>query len=59
MSIYRIKQDDETWREYRLISQPIDRTMLAYSQRVEMFKGKFHDEDINPEEIWEEVKNER
>lgn len=57
MIIHKIKQDDGTWRHHELVSKPTHHTLFAYCERVEMFKGKFHDEDINPEEIWKEVKS--
>lgn len=54
MALYGFKQADGTWLRRELISRPIHPTMLAYANKVELFKGKFHDENINPEEIWKD-----
>jgi hypothetical protein len=43
------KLEDGKW--FRLISRPLDETMLAYANRAGW--NQFHNEDDNPDEIWE------
>ena len=54
MATYGFKQPDGTWIYRKAISAPIHATMLAYTERTSMFRGRFHDEAINPNEIWED-----
>ncbi len=42
----------EDGKKYRLISVPQHKTLIAYWTRAGY--GGLHDEDENPEELWEE-----
>jgi len=45
------KLKDGKW--YRLVSQPLHETLIAYMVRAG-YGDQFHDEYDNPEEVWEE-----